>query len=148
MNTQLYSFDRNFPVPLPDRIRLSSGATRTDRSTFTEEEILDAGYILTNPMPAHNPATQRVTWNGSEWLVRDLTADEVSTLASDEFENVRQKRNKLINDVMWRVERYYSEVRLGLTPTDDIVKLDTYIQSLRDITKQAGPYNIIWPTLS
>ena len=39
-------------------------------------------------------------------------------------------------DHSWRIERYESEIRQGLEPTDDIVKLDTYFQKLRDMSKQ------------
>ena len=38
--------------------------------------------------------------------------------------------------------------RQGLTPSDDIVALDTYIQALRDVPDQAGfPYDVEWPML-
>jgi len=69
-------------------------------------------------------------------------------------EQIKAKRNYLINTVTWRVERYNSETRLGVTPTDDITALDTYIQALRDIPEQEGfPWNgpddpdCPWPTL-
>lgn len=35
----LYSRHITTPAPLPHRIRLADGSTRTDRSTFTPEEI-------------------------------------------------------------------------------------------------------------
>ena len=61
---------------------------------------------------------------------------------------VRAKRDRLIDKEDWRYTRYNSEVRQGLTPSDDIVALDTYIQALRDIPDQAGfPWEIEWPTL-
>lgn len=148
MTIQLYSYKRNFPNLLPDRIRLSNGSTRTDLSTFTSEEILDAGYVLVEPMPSINPVTQRLTWNGVAWEVSGLTAEEATAIFTAEVENIRQKRDVLINQVAWRVDRYQSEIRLGLTLTDDITKLDEYIQALRDITKQADILNIIWPILT
>lgn len=65
-----------------------------------------------------------------------------------ECENVRAKRDRLIDREDWRYTRHNSEVRQGLTPSDDIVALDTYIQALRDIPEQAGfPWNVEWPTL-
>ena len=61
---------------------------------------------------------------------------------------VRAKRDSLIDKEGWRYTRYNSEVRQGLTPSDDIVALDTYIQALRDIPDQAGfPWEIEWPKL-
>jgi hypothetical protein len=148
MNTQLYSYKNNLPAPLPDRIRLSSGITRTDTLSFTPEEIADAGYVLVEAAPATNPNTQNLTWNGSEWIVRDLTPVELNIIFDNTFNQIRQKRDKLINDVVWRIQRYESEVRLGITTTDSIVVLDTYVQKLRDITKQPDPFNIEWPILT
>ena len=61
---------------------------------------------------------------------------------------VRAKRDRLIAKEDWRYTRYNSEVRQGLTPSDDIVAIDTYIQALRDIPDQAGfPYDVEWPVL-
>jgi hypothetical protein len=65
-----------------------------------------------------------------------------------ECENVRAKRDRLIDKEDWRYTRYNSEVRQGLTPSDDIVALDVYIQALRDVPEQAGfPYDVVWPVL-
>lgn len=65
-----------------------------------------------------------------------------------ECENVRAKRDRIIAKEDWRYTRYNSEVRQGLTPSDDIVALDAYFQALRDIPKQSGfPWNVEWPTL-
>ena len=41
----LYSYNGEYPTDIPERIRLSDGSTRTDSSTYTEEEIADAGYV-------------------------------------------------------------------------------------------------------
>lgn len=61
---------------------------------------------------------------------------------------VRAKRDRLIDKEDWRYTRYDSEVRQGLTPSDDIVALDTYIQALRDIPEQSGfPWEVEWPVL-
>jgi len=61
---------------------------------------------------------------------------------------VRAKRDRLIDREDWRYTRYNSEVRQGLTPSDDIVAFDAYIQALRDIPDQAGfPWDVEWPIL-
>jgi hypothetical protein len=65
-----------------------------------------------------------------------------------ESQRIRDKRDSLIDKEDWRYTRYNSEIRQGLTPSDDIVTLDAYIQALRDIPEQAGfPWEIEWPTL-
>lgn len=59
----------------------------------------------------------------------------------------RSQRDGLINAQMWRYERHAREVRLGLTPTDDINQLDAYIQALAEITTDPNwPLNHTWPT--
>ena len=66
----------------------------------------------------------------------------------EQADTVRAERDRLIDREDWRCTRHNSEVRQGLTPSDDIVALDTYIQALRDIPDQAGfPWNVEWPTL-
>ena len=66
----------------------------------------------------------------------------------EQADAVRAERDRLISKEDWRCTRHNSEVRQGLTPSDDIVALDTYIQALRDIPDQAGfPWNVEWPIL-
>ena len=38
----LYSFNGRYPDILPNRIRLSNGLTKTDKTTFTDSDLLDA----------------------------------------------------------------------------------------------------------
>jgi vacuolar-type H+-ATPase subunit H len=65
-----------------------------------------------------------------------------------ESQRIRDERDRLIKAEAWRIERYNSEVRQGLEPSDNIVALDAYIQALRDIPEQAGfPWNVEWPVL-
>ena len=75
--SNLYSFSGGQPAPLPFRITLSDGSTRTNQGTFTPEEIADAGYQAVPPRPVHDPATQRVKWDGSSWAVEDLPAPAI-----------------------------------------------------------------------
>ncbi|MBI9080467.1 MAG: hypothetical protein JEY79_12090 [Pseudodesulfovibrio sp.] len=59
---------------------------------------------------------------------------------------VRAERDKRIEEIIWRIQRYESETRLELKPTDDITALDSHVQELRDITNQTGfPTDVEWP---
>lgn len=58
---------------------------------------------------------------------------------------VRQLRDLKIKQIMWRVERYQQQGTLGIVPTESLGPILDYIQSLRDITKQTDPDNIVWP---
>ena len=85
----LYSYKSQYPTELPFRIRLSDGSTRTDPTTFTPEDILDAGYIEVQDPPAINEY-QSLSWDGIQWIVRDWNQQEI-----DDY-NLKQKNN-LIN---------------------------------------------------
>ena len=82
--------------------------------------------------------------------IEDIKTAEI--LEQERFEaeckKVRNERDRLIDREDWRYTRYNSEVRQGLTPSDDIVALDAYIQALRDIPEQVGfPWDVEWPIL-
>jgi hypothetical protein len=87
-------------------------------------------------------------FNGFEWI-KDI--ERIKNI-------VRKERNRRINEIIWRIERYQSEIRQGLTPNDNennISKIDNYIQQLRDLPTQEGfPWNGIddpscpWPELN
>jgi hypothetical protein len=140
-----YSYKNQYPDVLPDRIRLSNGMTRTDKSTFTEEELIDAGYKLTLAKPIYDTRSQSLSWDGENWLSTELTTEQIQLIISNKWDEVRRNREELFKQVEWRFTRHFSELRLGLPPTDDIINLDRYVQELRDITKQEDPFNIIWP---
>ena len=74
----LYSYKSQYPLPIPFRIRLSNGQTRTDPTTFTEQEIADAGYIAVPDAPVLTNA-QVMVWNSTNltWDVRDKTPEEL-----------------------------------------------------------------------
>lgn len=144
----LYSYKGQYPTSLPERIRLSDGSTRTDSSTFTEEELTDAGYIAAGDYPAYDSTTQKVIWNGTAWEVVDLTTEEINAIVNQQWAEVRESRDTKIKEVEWRVMRNLSETRQGLDTTDNITDLDTYIQALRDITSTTtNPLEVSWPIL-
>jgi len=143
----LYSHNQQIPSFLPDRIRLSTGLTRTDSSTFTQAELLDAGYVAADNPPPYDPNQQHLVWDKTTWKLVDFTPEELAARLELEWKSVRSIRNKLILDVEWKISRALSQQRMGLPVTDNIANLDTYIQALRDVTNQSDPYNITWPTL-
>ena len=144
----LYSHNGEYPKSLPERIRLSSGLTRTDSSTFTEEEIADAGYVSVGDPPSFDGDTQKVIWNGTAWEVVELTTEEINAIAAKLWEEVRESRDTKIEEVEWRVFRYQSEERAGITThVDNISDLDTYMQELRDIPETySNARDVEWPS--
>jgi len=68
--------------------------------------------------------------------VESTTSDEQTALINSEWVNIRSQRNYKLKDTDWRASS-------DLTMSD---AWKTYRQALRDITTQADPYNITWPT--
>ncbi|MDP1570330.1 MAG: hypothetical protein Q8L86_10025 [Vicinamibacterales bacterium] len=67
----LYSHHGATPAPVPFRIVLPGGMTRTDPSTFSDEELAAAGYVPVED-PVYDSATQRADWVEGAWVVSDL----------------------------------------------------------------------------
>lgn len=79
--------------------------------------------------------------------IKEVPPPSKDELAAD----VRRKRQELLDDTLWIVERHRTEKELEvpttLTPKEYLEVL-TYQQALRDITKQAGfPENVVYPDL-
>lgn len=156
--TKLYSLDKSYPTWIPDRIRLSDGSTKSNRATFTQEDLDDAGWIQVedppSPVVASDQGTgpgggntaQKLTWTGVDWKIVDKDEQE----HQEQWVRVREYRDKLIEEFEWKIYRYESEVRQGVTPTDDISEMDTYVQALRDVPQQdvESPWHVVWPSAS
>ena len=145
----LYSYKTEYPSSeIPERIRLSDGSTRTDSSTFTSDELVDAGYVEVSNPPDFNQETHKLVWSGTEWQTISLTESEISTRNATRWQEIRETRDAKIKEVEWRVMRNLSETRQGLDTTDNISDLDTYIQALRDITSTTtNPLEVSWPSI-
>lgn len=139
-----YSYKGNYPVTfddIPDRIRLSNGFTRTDKKSFTEEELEDAGYIKVSAPPENQDVKTFVDWdrNTLSWIIREHDYQEKA-------KEVQNKMTKILENFQWRIERYERETRLNIDKTDDATLLELYIKELLEIPKQKDyPYLVKWP---
>lgn len=125
----LYTKNGAYPAPLPERIRLSSGVTRTDSSTFTASQISSAGYTAVSEPPAQGEF-QHLIWTGTDWSLVDYTNDEIAEIH-------RQERDRLLEET----DVY------ALSDVTMTTKMSTYRQALRDVPQQTGfPTTVIWPT--
>jgi len=68
----LFSLNGNRPAPLPFRIRLPNGQTRTDPSSFTPEEIAAAGLTGPYEEPPYDSATQALLWVDGAYVIEPL----------------------------------------------------------------------------
>jgi hypothetical protein len=68
----LYSLSGSRPAPLPFRITLPNSFTRTDPSTFTEEDIIAAGFTGPYTEPAYDSATEQLVWVNGDYVIEAL----------------------------------------------------------------------------
>jgi len=130
----LYSYQGQEPQRLPERISLSDGRSRTDASTFTEEELNDAGFTGPHENPSINIEYQTKSWNLEKvrYDVKDKSDEELWQVA-------KEKRNLLLKESDWAClvdspeNLFYNEWFM-------------YRQRLRDLPdKFPNPKEIIWP---
>lgn len=74
----LYSYNGQYPKPLPFRIVLANGTTRTDPSSFTDLEIQQAGFAEVPDKPSTD-LTQNVVWDAAtlSWIVEPKTQEQL-----------------------------------------------------------------------
>jgi hypothetical protein len=132
----LYSHNTTDPAPLPHRIRFADGSTRTDRATFTPDELERAGYSGPYQRPECNSKLETIDWDSEalEYVVRPYSFDELQA----QYAKVRQQRIQLLQSCDWTQITDYD---LGA----DRDAWATYRQSLRDLADAANPFDITWP---
>ena len=123
----LYSKNGEYPSSLPFRIRMNDGSTRTDPSSFTEEELTSIGYAPAPDMPPYNPDTQHAEWDGTtlSWSIVDYTQEELDAIAQAKVIEFWQK-NKLN-----RIQFEFMVEKLNLTSA-----IEAAIAALPETTEQ------------
>ena len=86
---------------------------------------------------------------GGRPMLSDPPAPTIDEIAATYVDNCRAIRDKLLDDVLRRIARYWSQVQGGITPTESAqvyALLLAYAQDLRDVPQQVGfPDTINWP---
>lgn len=134
----LYSYNGLEPTILPHRITLSDGTSRTDITTFTDEQINDAGFTGPYEKPEYNYTTQKLVWSSEtfSYSIVDLPPSEPTE--EDLWFEMRRRRNFLLFESDW------TQSRDIVLPNDDNWK--TYRQELRDLPENIDDIkNISWP---
>ena len=95
----LYSHNTTTPAPLPHRIRFADGSTRTDRTTFTADELTAAGYTGPYERPVCDPTTETVDWDATAlaYVVRPYNTAELSAQRA----KVREQYMRLLQSSDW-----------------------------------------------
>lgn len=74
------------------------------------------------------------------WNIADATEEELATKKEEKWLEVRDMRDSLLSQSDWT--QFQDSPITGSQLTD----WQTYRQSLRDITSQSNPFDLIWPT--
>lgn len=136
----LYTKNGEYPNQLPHMIRLSNRKIRSDRTTFTAEEIADAGYIeVENPPIAEYP--NKLEWDGEnlQWVVRPPNDREIMA----RWDEIRRECDRLLTETDYKVIK---AIEAGVAPDPAYV---VYRQELRDLYNNVNgidPWNVVWPT--
>jgi Phage tail assembly chaperone protein len=125
---------------------LLDSSTLQDNGFYTVVKVVPQVTENTrvNPNPSYN-FVNGVAYES--YSLENITEDNTLTpeQIAYEWEIVRLQRDELMNNFEWRYTRYDRQSRLGLEPIDNLQAMDSYMQSLADITTQDDPFNIIWP---
>ena len=120
-----------------------------------------APNMTETPLPELTDS-QYARWNGSAWEAVDIPQPEAVTVPTEEerwaslsaeekAQEIRDRRDSLIEQVMWRVERYQTQQALGVDTTDTEEQYRSvlqYIEELRNVPEQTGfPDSVDWPVL-
>ena len=142
----LYSHKHQYPAVLPDTITLSTGQTRTDPSSWTSDEILDAGYVVADSAPNYNSSTHDLTWSStgdsSAWLVSAKDSAELNRIEAAAWVSIRMERDEILSSTDVRVIRH-----LELSPGEMDSDLKVYRKSLRDLPQTySASSDVVFPT--
>lgn len=133
----LYSYNNGYPASIPNRIRLSDGSTRTDRSTYTPEEIADAGYVQVADQPSVSYPNV-LEWSGTDWNIREPNTQEVES----KWEEIKRSCQQILVETDYKVIKAFE---LSIPLSQDWV---TYRQDIRNIYNNVNnidPWNVVWP---
>lgn len=74
-----------------------------------------------------------------DWIVRDLTPEELANKIDNQWQRVRDERNDLLAQTDYLVMPDY------VIDAADFDAVTAYRAALRDITDQEDPFDITWP---
>jgi len=124
----------SFPTSIPDSLLEEFGVYKV--------ELKDSGY---DDDDSKDVVEITPTLSGSIYVqtyqITDADTDTINKRKEIKWAEVRTKRNTLLNESDWT--QFQDSPITGSSLTD----WQTYRQSLRDVTTQSDPYNIVWPTI-
>jgi len=124
----------SFPTTIPDSLLEEFGVYKV--------ELKDSGY---DDDDSKDVVEITPTLSGSVYVqtyqITDADSETIEKRKEIKWVEVRTKRNTLLSESDWT--QFQDSPITGSTLTE----WQTYRQSLRDVTTQSDPYNIVWPTI-
>lgn len=118
-------------------------------------------YVIERDNTPYNESTQYVSAANYQYLnnrVIELntisarpeaappTEEELARISQEKWNEICTMRDQKMNEFEWRYVRYDRERRLGLSTTDNLTRMDAYMQQLANLpTAFPQPENVIWP---
>lgn len=133
--TALYSYRSQEPAPLPEKILLSDGRKRTDISSYTNEEIVDAGFTGPFIKPDFDSDIETQEWNIElcDWIISPIPDDVF-------WSKLRKIRNFELSNSDW------TQLDDASLTNEKKLEWKNYRQELRDLpANTSNPRKIIWP---
>ena len=126
--TALYSYQGQEPKVLPYKIRLNDGTAPSDPSTYTDEQITEAGFTGPYTFPEHEEPSQRVYWDfeNLEYVIEDVLVPGSDMTEEEVWAGIRNVRNILLTESDWTV---LSDAPFTVTQKQEALD---YRQALRD----------------
>ena len=139
---KFYTKDGCHPRPLPNVLYFEDGTVRVDSTTFTEQEIAEAGWVIAPDYPSYDSNLQYSTWDSesSTFVVNNYTDEELRETNSQIWQSIRSERDTILSATDYVVLRAYEAGTA--VPTE----WSEYRQALRDLPSTSDdPTSIIWP---
>ena len=141
----LYTKSGCLPRHLPEFLYMPNGDLRTDSSTYTEEEIAEAGWSVAPEPPSesdYNSEVQMISWNSETSLyeIIDIPQSELDLRTEMAWIGLRHERNELLAQSDYMVIKAYE------TGTTLDSEWAAYRQALRDLPNNTSDLNdVVWP---
>jgi len=160
----MYSYKGSYPVrSLPHRLEVEEMFNgRMKRRTYTAEAAIQnaekCGWTEVSDAPLFDKNTQERSWDyeNIEWVVRNLTQDELNNKTAEKFASLRERRNKLLVQSDWSQILYAeaTDTEVAIYGHKDSLIKDfiarewaEYRQQLRDLpSNTTDPDNVEWPS--
>ena len=133
-NLKIENPNVSFPSIIPDSLLENFGVYKV--------ELKDSGYDNDD---SKDVVEVTPTLSGSVYVqtyqITDADSETIEKRKEIKWSEIRTTRNTLLSESDW------TQFQDSPITGSSLTEWQTYRQSLRDVTTQSDPYNIVWPTI-